>query len=313
MQVLGNLCAALLTSMGILNHNSQGPSEHLHPKKVPMTLLQHSARFADNIINVRLASPLLPNEELVIFIPGGPAISGKYMDALAHSVSKQLGRNVAVIDLPNHDDSRDTGKTENLKYPEVRAILLKLFTELSNNGSRKISLVGHSLGALIALDLAGQSQIEIEKMVLMNMPTTFSVSDKFQIKKQELGLSAEFSINSESQFQAWWNKVLTLYFSRPLLSDEYNLLANHTFWSGNELIQSELPTFNDLINVLNQKKLRHIIYYLEGMNDIRVPDENMEEIKRKIPNVHIKLLSESAHFSMLEKPVEVSNWISENL
>lgn len=109
-------------------------------------------KFAEGRINARTTQDLYKSSAVVLGIPGGPGIPGQYLDQVTADLAKQFKAAPIVIDLPNHGLSAGSSSTEPIKYPEVRARIISLLTELKE-ARLSIVLLGHSLGALIALDL----------------------------------------------------------------------------------------------------------------------------------------------------------------
>lgn len=265
-----------------------------------LTSMIFESRYASNLVNVRFAAKPLPNERLVVFIPGGPGISGKYMDDYAHAVGLKLGTNVAVLDLPNHDGSRVAGKTENFRYSQVRQLLAATIKELVGNGQGgEVTLVGHSLGALIAMDLALQPGVRLSKLLLSSVPTTFDNSPSFVDGMKKAGVAEQSSWASEAEFSAWWQKLIPLYFKRPPTDSEFAALNSKTFWIGNEHYSDDLPAFDVLAGKL-RSSAGIPIFYLEGECDQLLPLANYKKVQTELPNARTASIGGVGHFPMFE-------------
>lgn len=287
-----SICSALLTMIS-LNSNVKG--------NVAMAF-SHQSRLADNAINVRYAKEPNGNGQLVLVIPGGPGISGKYLDAFTLELSRRLEQSdVAILDLPHHDASRVAGRTENLTYPEVRELMVKAVAELAAQ-NKSIVLVGHSLGALIAMDLVAHSPIKFEKVVLADIPTTFDVSKEFSDGLRKAGVADEVAWPTEQSFSVWWGKIIPLYFKRQPTAEEVALLNSETYWLGNERFTDNAPAFALLAKSFETKGVIERTYYLEGERDLLPPDGNFQTVKAALPGVKAELIADTGHFPMLEAP-----------
>jgi pimeloyl-ACP methyl ester carboxylesterase len=83
------------------------------------------------------------------------------------------GRNVLALDLPGH------GRSEGPPLPSVAAMADWVFKVLESAGIGKCSVVGHSMGALIALECANRHPGRVERIALIGVAYPMKVSEAF--------------------------------------------------------------------------------------------------------------------------------------
>jgi pimeloyl-ACP methyl ester carboxylesterase len=79
------------------------------------------------------------------------------------------GRSVLAVDLPGH------GRSEGPALETIEAEGAWLLALLDSAGAKSTSLVGHSMGALAALEAAGQGGSRIAKLALLGISAPMSV------------------------------------------------------------------------------------------------------------------------------------------
>lgn len=77
------------------------------------------------------------------------------------------GHRVIAFDLPGHGLSDKP--TDESRYT-TRALIDTILSVATAVGARKFSLVGHSMGALLALELGMRGESRLERLVLINAP-----------------------------------------------------------------------------------------------------------------------------------------------
>ncbi len=112
------------------------------------------------------------------FDPGLPSIVFIHGAANDHSVWTLQARyfahhgfNALAVDLPGHGRSFGTARTTIAQYADW------LIGLLDNGAIERAALVGHSMGALIALDAAARHPARIEKIALLGVSTPMPVAE----------------------------------------------------------------------------------------------------------------------------------------
>lgn len=274
----------------------------------------------DGSFSISYKTPLKPNDTLILALPGGPGISSEYMHEFIQKLGDSLGVNSAVVDLPNHDDSKlDESLRNNITYPEIKRSLLIGIKKIIES-KVKLILLGHSLGAYIALDLSTEVDLIVSNVILLNMPTRFDQeSQQFKDRVKQLGLENVTSWPTEKDFKDWWIKILPLYFYNKVSPNDEKVLSDKTFWIGNERFQENIPQFKEitsnLLKVSSHSKQRNF-FFVEGDTDIIMPSQNKETIIKFFPNSKIETVKNSGHFPMLENCsallVKITDFINQN-
>lgn len=134
--------------------------------------------------------PFDPKQPVIVFVHGAQ---------LDHSVwilqSRYLahhGFSVLAVDLPGHGR---TDTTTMAKVEDLSAWLLRL---LDAAGVDRATLVGHSLGSLIALEVCGMAPARVEKLVLVGSAFPMRVSDSLLTAARESEAAAFDMINTWS-------------------------------------------------------------------------------------------------------------------
>src|SRR3954464_3273837 len=83
------------------------------------------------------------------------------------------GRNVLALDLPGH------GRSEGPPLPTVAAMADWVFSVLDAQGIAQASIVGHSMGALVALDAANRWPERVERIACIGVAYPMKVSEAF--------------------------------------------------------------------------------------------------------------------------------------
>jgi pimeloyl-ACP methyl ester carboxylesterase len=113
----------------------------------------------------RAFDPALP---VVVFVHGAACDHSVW--ALQSRYFAHHGRNVLALDLPGH--GRSGGKA----LPSVPAIADWIVAVLDAVGIAQAALVGHSMGSLAALDVAGRHAPRVSKLALLGTAVPMIVS-----------------------------------------------------------------------------------------------------------------------------------------
>ena len=114
----------------------------------------------------RTFDPVLPT---IVFVHGAAHDHGVW--ALQSRYFAHHGRNAVAVDLPGH------GRSDGAPLPSVAAIADWLVALLDTLRVDRAALVGHSMGALAALDAAGRNPDRITRLALLGPSVPMPVSD----------------------------------------------------------------------------------------------------------------------------------------
>lgn len=265
--------------------------------------------FCRRAICARISKTQPNPQRILVFFPGGPCISGRYLDQFATALGKRTNSQVLVVDLPNHDRSR---KKKIAGYSVVRKDLLRFLKEVAATYKLPMTLVGHSLGGLIAMDLLCFFRGNVEGLLLLNVPTKDEASPLFRKQADEIK-SAFQGKGTSASFHGIWSKLIPLYFYRGPSLRHFRILAKETFLKGNERFSHGLPSYSKLARLFRLRPKSKIqkplaVFCLEGANDLRVPEINSKTIRRLLPQARLKVLVKTGHFPMRESVQKTMDW-----
>lgn len=247
-----------------------------------------------------------PTKNLLLAIPGGPVLSGTYLDSFVDDFCKKeplLNLAGAVLDLPNHGNSQITPELLPLSYQNCVDFIEECLNEVLLTQKRKTILIGHSLGARLLLDILFKSSYiseQISAAILMSCPNKFESSTRF---KNE---TAQFTSPPRSleDFIEYWNTILPLYFSNPAPDKIRRMLTSNLSWEGNSAISAEAPP----VPIKSNHTLPPMMF-IEGSRDIRLPDNNFETLQKLFPNSFFSKTPNCSHFPMFENAGFTQNLI----
>jgi len=216
----------------------------------------------------------------LIFIHG----SGGNSSVWSHQYSKlHKVFNIAAINLPGHGKSGGHGEKNTLKY------VLNLKDILGVLKLERPILIGHSLGAAIALSFASKYPQDISGVVAtgggLTMPVNSDILDGFR-KQPEfvLDMICKFSLAKEN---------------RPKFFDALRASlgqANVDVVSGDMLACSKFDLTGEL------KKINVPMLVICGTEDKMTPPASSEQIAAGIAGTKLVLIEGAGHMVMMEKP-----------
>ena len=192
-----------------------------------------------------------------------------------------------IIDLPGHGKSMGSSSNDIKSYSQFLIHALEAY-DLNN-----LSLCGHSMGGLVALDMAVNHNFEVKELILVNSIYPTRVAETLIAKAQEgNGDAANFIIK------------YGLY--RRLLG------MRNAFSEADDLVMlDDLNACNNFELDLNDlKKIKCSISIILGSKD-RLVDLKAVEHFTDIVSSNTYTMDEVGHFSFFEDPIELSRLISE--
>lgn len=124
----------------------------------------------DSIYAYTGSRPFDRAQPTVLFVHGAANDHGVF--ALQSRYFAWHGRNVLAVDLPAH--GRSSGET----LPSVEAIAEWLRDVIDAAGIDKVSVAGHSLGSLAALEFAARNPERVRALALLGPAVPMTVSDE---------------------------------------------------------------------------------------------------------------------------------------
>jgi pimeloyl-ACP methyl ester carboxylesterase len=115
------------------------------------------------------ARALVPGQPTIVFVHG--AANDHSVWSLQSRYFAHHGRNVLAVDLPAH------GRTTGPVLSSVDALAVWLAAVTDAVGIERYAIVGHSMGALAALEHASRFEERVEKLALLGPAAPMAVSD----------------------------------------------------------------------------------------------------------------------------------------
>ena len=192
-----------------------------------------------------------------------------------------------IIDLPGHGDSKGTSSNTIESYSKFLIECLESY-DLNN-----LSLCGHSMGGLIALEMAMQKNFSVQSIILVNSIYPTRVAEPLLAKaKASNGGAADFIIK-----YGLYKRLLGI---KNAFSEEDDLV-----------MLDDLEACNNYqldLNVI--KDLEIPISIILGSKDRLVDLKAVESFANTVP-CKTHTVEEAGHFLFFEQPNEVSKLITQ--
>lgn len=192
-----------------------------------------------------------------------------------------------IIDLPGHGDSKGTSSNTIESYSKF------LIECLESYDFNKLSLCGHSMGGLIALEMAMQKNFSVQSIILVNSIYPTRVAEPLLAKaKASNGGAADFIIK-----YGLYKRLLGI---KNAFSDEDDLV-----------MLDDLEACNSYqldLNVI--KDLEIPISIILGSKDKLVDLKAVESFSNTVP-CKTHTVEEAGHFLFFEQPNELSKLIAQ--
>jgi len=192
-----------------------------------------------------------------------------------------------IIDLPGHGDSKGTSSNAIESYSKF------LIECLESYDFNKLSLCGHSMGGLIALEMAMQKNFSVQSIILVNSIYPTRVAEPLLAKaKASNGSAADFIIK-----YGLYKRLLGI---KNAFSDEDDLV-----------MLDDLEACNSYqldLNVI--KDLEIPISIILGSKDKLVDLKAVESFANTVP-CKTHTVEEAGHFLFFEQPNELSKLIAQ--
>lgn len=266
--------------------------------------------YCQNQIACRFLYSPSKNEPLIVTIPGGPGLSGRYLDHFLIDLAQHTNLNIGIMDLPNHGESVAPFSKLPLSYKHCFDLIDNMLNEIAQQ-TEKLILFGQSFGARLVFDLLAFSRVKIIGGFLTGFPYKFQMSEKMMKKISSLNIIFEDGIHPEENFKKSWVKILPHYTFLPLSDEVFDALTSNTKIQGNEHILDEVPDIEVSMEALSSKSILPSIGILQGDADGVVPDDNFLKLKHIVPQAQFFEIEKCGHFPMVENPTETIRLFSQ--
>ncbi len=236
------------------------------------------------------ARPLLPDQGTIVFVHGAAHDHGVW--AWQSRYFAHHGRNVLATDLPGH------GRSGGEALASVEAIADWIVALLDAAGAARAALVGHSLGALAALEAAARYPARVERLALIGPAAPMTVSDDLLDAARHDDHSAYEMITGWSYSaarQLGGNAVPGLW----MTGNAMRLMER----TRPGVLATDLAACHAYVNGLAAAAaVRCPALVVIGMRDIMAPPKNAKALIGALPDVRVVELPKSGHALMAEEP-----------
>ena len=232
------------------------------------------------------AHALDPKKPTVVFIHGAGLDHSWW--ALQSRYFGYHGRNVLALDLPGH------GRSEGPPLQTVRAMAQWVLEILESLKIDKASLVGHSMGSLVALECAACRPERVERMALIGTAYPMQVGEAFLD-------AARRNDHAAYDMETIWGHAAQV----PLSGN-----PNPGMWMYGDtlarlrrlapgVLHNDLKACNDF---RLEGDVACPVLMILGKRDVMTPVKASAALQKKIPQAKTVLIDPSGHSLMAEAP-----------
>jgi pimeloyl-ACP methyl ester carboxylesterase len=245
--------------------------------------------------------PFDPALPCAVFIHGGEgdhSVWGLQSRYLAHH-----GRSVLALDLPGH------GRSEGPPLDSIEAIADWVAEVLDAARVRRGQIVGHSLGALVAIELAARHPDRVDRIALLGAAFPMRVSPEL------LEATRTDEPRAMQMINIWSHGAYAHYPSSPgpgFWVHGVNLRLMERQKPG--LLPVDFALCNDYRGgLVAAEKVRCPALFLIGRRDVMTPGRAAQDLAKRIEGARVIELEGTGHDMMAEKPDEVLDALREFL
>ena len=202
------------------------------------------------------------------------------------------GFKIVAPDLPGH------GKTEGIGRQSINDYVQSIQKFMEEINLANAVIIGHSMGAAIALQLAIDAPEKVLGLVILGGGSRLSVAPSILEKTA-----------NEATFPLAIEKIIKWSFGPDTPPRLKELAAQHMNETRPAVLHGDFIACNafDISERLNEIKKPTLI--LCGTEDKMTPPQHSKTLHEKMPNSELKLIEGAGHMLMLEKAREVAEEI----
>ena len=202
------------------------------------------------------------------------------------------GRNVLAVDLPGH------GRSDGPPLPSVEAMADWVERLLDEKKIKTAAIVGHSMGALVALECAARHPSRVEKIALIGVAYPMKVSEAFldaACRDDPAAYDMETIWGHAAQVPLAGNPNPGMWMYGDTLARLSRLKPG--------VLHSDLKACNDYAGGMeNAAKVACPALFILGARDMMTPPRGAESLINGIKNSRSARINSSGHSLMAEAP-----------
>jgi pimeloyl-ACP methyl ester carboxylesterase len=202
------------------------------------------------------------------------------------------GRNVLALDLPGH------GRSEGPPLPSIAAMADWLSNFLRTLKIQKASVVGHSMGSLVSLELAARYPEQCERIALIAVGYPMKVAEPF-LEAARNNDYAAFDMQT-----IWGHSPQVALGANPnpgmwMYGDSLARLER----LGRGVLYNDLKACNDYgSGAESAGKVKCPVLFIIGRRDVMTPPRAVKLLQEKLPGARTVEIAPSGHALMAEAP-----------
>jgi pimeloyl-ACP methyl ester carboxylesterase len=199
------------------------------------------------------------------------------------------GRNVLALDLPGH------GRSEGPPVPTASGMAQWVFTVLDVLEVQKASVIGHSLGSLVALECANREPSRVERIALIGTAYPMKVSDAFLEaagRNEHSAFDMETIWGHAAQVPLGGNPNPGMWMYGDTLARLRRLAPG--------VLYNDLKACNEYASDFANVKCPVLL--ILGKRDVMTPPRSASLLLERIPSAQSRIIDFSGHSLMAEAP-----------
>lgn len=200
-------------------------------------------------------------------------------------------------DLPGHGDS------DGPPFESISDYADWLGNEIRRTGSEPITLIGHSMGSLIALEATARNQDMVARLVLMATSARMNVNPELLAAAQRRDAAAAAMVIK-------WSLPTSGQYGR---SKKWVLAISDDFMSStaNGIMAKDLAACHGYADALTMAgRVRCPVLLLLGENDRMTPPPAAQPLAAAIGDARIVIVEKTGHMLQMDKAAEVNETIN---